>query len=127
MTSREAFKIGFLKRCAEDGLTLAQTKAAADKAAELLEAYPGKPVKQALLDSAFSVGLPVALGAPLVLGGGLGYALGRMTDIDDKDVEEAKTQELIDEYTRQTSLLGAARNRSSMADRLARLKARRTP
>jgi hypothetical protein len=103
MTDREAFKIGFLGRCIEDGLTLPQIEAAVktalDKAAilgKLLDVGAG--VGKSLLSKL----LPLAIVAPPIVGGLGGYGLAKATDIHDTDVAEIKDRELMDEYKRQT-------------------------
>lgn len=86
-TAKDAFKVGFLTRCAEEGLTgpgidarLAQLEKHAD-----------------VLDSAafLTVGLPIGLGA---LGGGaLGYGAAKMTEPVVSDAA-IKAQELAHAY-----------------------------
>lgn len=103
LTPREAFKVGFLARCAEEGLSpdqiAARVKFAADKFAGLMDAAAG------LGKSVVGTGLPLALLAPVALGGMAGYGLSRATDIDDTDVAEIKNQELLDSYAQETARL----------------------
>ena len=107
LTPREAFKVGFLARCAEEGLSADQiadrVKFALDKFAGLLDTVTGSASN--LGSAALSTGLPLALLAPVALGGIAGYGLSRATDIDDTDVDEIKNQELLDTYAQQTAKL----------------------
>jgi hypothetical protein len=113
LTAQQAFKFGFLARCAADGLTPAQTVKAAQAAREVLEkrAFLGSLVDKGLDlakgvgGGAVSYGVPLALAAPPVLGGLAGYGLARATDIDDTEIADIKDRELIDEYTRQADRL----------------------
>lgn len=103
LTSREAFKVGFLARCAEEGLSADQiadrVKAAGDKFASFLGGLGSAA------GSVLSTGIPLALAAPIALGGVAGYGLSRATDIDDTDVDEIKNNELLDTYSAETAKL----------------------
>lgn len=114
LTPREAFKYGFLGRCVEEGMSLPeahqQVKLAIDKMAGLsfmIEKPMGAGVDavKGLGKAVWSAGIPAALAIPPVLGGLAGYGLARATDINDKDEKEVKSDELKDEYARQTELL----------------------
>lgn len=106
MTEREAFKFGFLLRCAEEGLdeaaTAGRVKAAADKAAEGVWDV-AKDVGGTLgggAHSAWNLGthLYPLVGALSLLGGaGLGYMGGRMAD-PGYDADDVRRQELIAAY-----------------------------
>lgn len=118
LTPREAFKAGFLTRCASDGMTPEQMLGAVKLAAEMFEkrAVVGTVVGQGidaakgLAGGLLRMGVPLAIAAPPILGGLGGYALAKATDIDDTDVEAIKNRELVDEYERQTE--GLARRRA---------------
>lgn len=103
LDARDAFKVGFLARCAEEGLSgdqiAGRVKAAGDKFASLLSGLGSAA------GSALSTGIPLALAAPIVLGGAAGYGLSRATDIDDTDVAEIKGNELLDTYAAETAKL----------------------
>lgn len=114
MTDREAFKVGFISRCLEAGLTLEQVPGLAKQAADKLASLAGllgtglsKTVDlgAGLGNAALGYGLPLALAAPPLLGGMAGYGLAKATDIDDTDIAEIKDRELLDEYKRQTQQL----------------------
>lgn len=112
MLPQEAFKLGFIARCVEEGLTPEQTQALAKRANDLL-------VKQAgiidsvgsgigsgigsVLNGVSSLGLPLmgaALAAPPAIGAAAAYLKNKATDVDGVEVEEAKKRELIDTYNR---------------------------
>jgi hypothetical protein len=117
MTPREAFKIGFMSRCVEDGLSLDQAQERVKHAEDLLEktagvvgdfaSIPGKMLDLAkpVLSSGLGYGIPALAAAPPVLGGIAGYTLGTMGDVDETDVDEIKQRELIAELKRQTARL----------------------
>jgi len=110
LNAREAFKVAFLARCVEDGLTpdqmLDRVKEAQEKFAFIGQAL-GKvmDVGKGVVDAGIGWGVPIALAAPPALGALAGAALAKGTDIDDRDVADIKDQEVIDEYRRQSSLL----------------------
>lgn len=106
LTPQESFKVGFLARCAHEGLTPDQMLDRVKRAGDMLE-------KRSLFDSLVhgaggvakglaGYGIPMALAAPPILGGLGGYALAKATDVDDTDVDAIKNQELVDEYQRQS-------------------------
>jgi len=113
LNPQEAFKVGFLARCVQDGLSPEQMLYSVKQAAVLFEkkAFLGN-----LLGSAASTvggaaqglagyAIPAALIAPPVLGGLAGYGLAKATDIDDTDVDDIKNRELLQEYRRQAEKL----------------------
>lgn len=120
LTDREAFKVGFLKACADKGLDMAETHEvvkealAAVKEADL-QAILTKPY-EATIDVAANAGKTIGnaglwagMVGPAVLGGLAGAGAASATDIDDTDVKVIKKQEIIDEYRRQIELLRARR------------------
>jgi hypothetical protein len=121
MTTEEAFRLGYLERCLADGLTPEQIAGSIKVAVDLLEkrAVLGAMfnaagnVASSLGSKAVGLGVPLALAAPPVVGGLLGYAAAKGTDWDDTDVQEVKNQELVEEYRRQVERMQqerAARN-----------------
>ena len=110
MTAAEAFRLGFFERCAAAGMDPDTMLRTIEKAAALLETYD--PTKHAALQDipaqlASSVagwGIPVALGAPWLVGGMAGYGAGRLMDISDREVDELKHRRLMAEYARQQEL-----------------------
>lgn len=106
MNKSQAFKLGFLSRCVEEGLTVEQTRAlvkvGVEKVALVKEIVSGL---SNLGQTALGMGVPIALAAPPILGGVAGYAAGKLSDVDDTDAAEIKKQELISEYKRQAERL----------------------
>lgn len=105
MTSKEAFVVGFIHRCLEDGLSLADTRERVKQAEDVLGGLLSRLEKRALVGdvtraatSVFNTALPLALMAPPLVGGLAGYAGARLTDVDDTDVGDIKQQELVDTY-----------------------------
>lgn len=129
LSARDAFKVGFLARCAAEGIRTEEigplVKQAEEKLAGVLGALgagasriggKGLALGGAALSGLAGWGVPLALLAPPAAGAAAGYGLARMTDIDDTDVNEIKDQELLEEYRRQTEAL----NRESAMRRFAR-------
>ncbi len=121
MNSTEAFKIGFLSRCVEEGLSEEKTAELVEKGAGVLEDIGGiwqeegedKPEKSAGVASAIGKFLaesgPKAVMAGLaagpLLGAGGAYLYNKATDVDATDVEEIKKKELADQYQRMSEQL----------------------
>src|SRR5687767_11511103 len=112
LTPREAFKVGFLRRCADAGMTAEETHYSVKQATAMLKSGIAnellmKPYQTTLdvaggtAKSLGNLGIWGALIGPAAVGGAAGYGLSRLTDIDDTDVDAIKTRELIDEYHRQ--------------------------
>lgn len=94
MTDREAFKFGFLMRCADEGLSPAQTQERiklANLGSQLMGAAVGLPAVAAV----GGLGLAAAGGA------GAGHLMAKATE-PEMDAEDAKLQELIAAYRQQT-------------------------
>lgn len=105
MDSKEAFKIGFLSRCVEEGLSQEKTAELAEKAAALVKSAG---VVRDIADVVKGMGLPaVALAAtvPVAAGGGAAYLYNKATDVDGEEVEEIKQKELAEEYARMADQL----------------------
>lgn len=114
LTPQEAFKVGFLARCASDGLSAEQIARSCKVAADLMRkqaifgaetagAIAGKGMEA--LGGLAHYGIPAALIAPPVLGGLAGYGLAKATDVDDTDVEDIKNQEVMKELRLQADKL----------------------
>lgn len=105
MQPREAFKIGFLARCVEEGLSPEETHARAKTAADCFAKQAGL---KDTVDAVKGVGVPLALlaaGAPILTGGGAAYFVNKATDTDATDVQEIKDKELADTYRRMADQL----------------------
>jgi hypothetical protein len=116
MTPQEAFKLGFLARCVEGGLSDEQTNALAKRAADLVgeqEKSADAPdlAGKALGGVAEATGkafwplVGLAASAPPALGGLAAYFKNQATDINEDDVESVKKQELIAQYRRMADQL----------------------
>ena len=111
VTAKEAFRLGFLARCAEEGLTgehlSARIKSAAEKQSWIIPALGlgatalgGLAIARGgIKDITNSAGLLAGLipAGGLLAGAGLGYGAAKMTEpnITDNDI---KAQELADTY-----------------------------
>lgn len=118
MQPHEAFKLGFLARCVEEGFSPEQTNAMAKKAEDLMTKvgfldFIQNPIKattdtgKSLVDLTYS-SLPLIAGAaaiPPALGGLSAYLVNKATDVGDKEIEEYKQRELIDTYQRMAKQL----------------------
>jgi hypothetical protein len=130
LTEEQAFKVGFLKHCAEAGLTMEETKQRVKLAIHQLHE------KQALLpliaglgggaawlgDKALSLGSALTpplisgltmagIAAPVLAGGLGGLALAKATGGGKEIVDDAKQDEIIGEYER---LADEARRRTRL-------------
>ena len=131
LSARDAFKVGFLARCAADGLSSAQITERVKLAFDLpglstLNTVIGKTMDagQGLGNFAVGWGAPAAALAPVAVGGMAGYGLAKATDIDDTDVADIKDQEVLNEYRRQTQHLlrqRAARDYAAQRKRTGRM------
>ena len=116
MTPQEAFKLGFLARCVEGGLSDEQTNALAKRAADLVgeqeksafTADAAGKVIGGVMEAGGKAVYPLAalaLATPPALGGLAAYFKNQATDIDEDDVESVKRQELIAQYRRMADQL----------------------
>jgi len=104
LTPQESFRLGFLLRCAEEGLDIHQVEDRVKLAGHLKRAIvsPGGAVKDTISAAKLFLGLPLQLGAlglgTAALGGaGAGYGLAKFQN-QAVDPEEAKRQELVAAY-----------------------------
>lgn len=123
MTNEEAYKIGFLLRCAEEGLQPDQInqrikQAALQKTAQgkLLSWLGGgaNKVLGGLLGAIMSTGKYGLIAGPPLAGAAGGYMLAKGRD-DDFDPEEAKKRELIEEYHRALDQFNRSRRVQKLA------------
>jgi enoyl-CoA hydratase/carnithine racemase len=116
MTANEAFKLGFLTRCVEEGMTPEQihtlTKRAFSSVTQNVTDAAKAPFD--ISASALSTGqkalpyLAAAMAIPPSVGGLMAYLKNHATDRGDDLVEEAKQQELTDTYQRMAEQLQRA-------------------
>jgi hypothetical protein len=94
-SAKEAFKVGFLTRCAEEGLV---GDALAARLARVVE-FNEKTADISLTDIATAAGLGAAvpIGAAALGGGALGYGAAKLT-APTLDENELKAQEIINTY-----------------------------
>ena len=120
LTKKQAFKVGFLRKCANAGMTPQETHEVVKEALVTVKeaAIPdiiSKPIGY-VADLARDVTKPIAGGlgtaglaalllGPPAIGGSLGWLASKAGDIDDTDVDTVKKREIIDEYRRQTERL----------------------
>ena len=104
MTAEESFRLGFLSRCLESGMTPAEVEECVEKVATALDLALGKSA--GLIDTAGNLAgqganyaLIGAAGIPLALGAGAGYLAGLARN-KPVDVDTIHKQELIREYRR---------------------------
>jgi len=143
LSNREAFKFGFLLRCADENLSPEDTAQRIKSAAEHFS-WDGRPVvtaqvveqvlqaweKNAWFGDALAkvrdTGL-LGLGGAAALGAGGGYALANAVDSDKPDADQIKQQELLAAYQQQTQrirrLMAARSYRPNKAPRKPRLVA----
>ena len=112
MRPNEAFKIGFLARCVEAGLSTAETRQLAKQANACFTksgfASTLGGLGKLTSDVVGSVGVPAltaAAIAPPALGGMAAYLYNKATDADANDVKEIKKKELIQTYRRMADQL----------------------
>jgi hypothetical protein len=101
MLPQEAFKVGFMLRCADEGLSPAEAQERIQKAAACME----KQSIQALtsgLQGLGDLGLAGAIGAPVGLGVLGGYLLNkaRESEVDEDDVRRDELIQELKHWTR---------------------------
>lgn len=115
MTPRQQFKAAFISRCIDSGITDPSEMLNLVKSAVLgMDAAAGKVVDAG--KSLAGYGTALALVAPPVIGAAGGALAARATDLPPEAMDQAKQQETIDEYRRQSERLrreGALRRYSA--------------
>jgi len=125
MTPREAFKVGFMARCAENGMTQEQTltlvKQANEKLAQFkMEVNPvgaATSIGSGLVDFGLTKALPFLLAAPPIVGALGGYGAAKLTDTGDADPATIKRQELRDTYEHEAARLRRQQKLRALAQR----------
>lgn len=109
MDDRQHFKAAFIARCIDAGFTTPEQITALVKSAMEKQAIPvisqALDLGKSLISTGASWAVPLALAGPPLAGAAAGHLAAKATDVDDFDVDEAKRQEVIDEYRRQTARL----------------------
>ncbi len=110
MRPNEAFKLGFLTRCVEEGLSPEDTVKLVKSASDCFNKESG--IVSDTIGTAGkvigSLGTPALIGAaalPPALGGLAAYFHNKATDTDAEEVEEVKKKELIQTYQRMADQL----------------------
>jgi hypothetical protein len=126
LTPRQSFKAGFLRRCANEGLTVEESHERVKQANDVIKSagiqdFLTKPyntlwdviggVGKEVGTTAKNLALLAAVGIPLAGGYGAGRGAAKLTDIGEEDIEEAKKKELIREYKLQAAKI-RSRNRT---------------
>jgi len=106
LTPEQAFKVGFLLRCADEGLTQ-------DEINQRVKTAAAMPLmtKSAIIDRIISAVPPLLTGTgilaaslgtalPVLGGAGAGYTAAKLTSDTKDDVEQAKQDEITGEYYR---------------------------
>lgn len=120
LTPEEAFKVGFLLRCADEGLTPDETAERVKRASAMEKAaFPFVTPLVTALGSGVASGITslpgkalgvagavlpaaaiAATATPALAGAGAGYLAARATSSDNDDLEQAKQDEIEGEYYR---------------------------
>jgi hypothetical protein len=126
LTPRESFKVGFLRRCANEGLTTQESHERVKQANDLIkdakiQDFLMKPyntvwdivggVGKEVGTTAKNLAVLAALGIPIAGGYGAGRAAAKITDVGEEDIDAAKKKELIREYKIQAAKV-RSRNRT---------------
>jgi len=119
LTQREAFKVAFLHKCAELGLTLEETHQVVKRAGVVSDAtgtvrdFVGNATKAILSGTVGGAKYLVggALVAPPLLGYIGGHLLAKGSDLTDEDAAEAKQRQLAAEYRRLANDLNSRQKR----------------
>lgn len=93
MTAKEAFRLGFLARLAERGVSVQQFE---KKAVLGLEEFVNSAGK--LVDSATPLALATVVGIPATMGLLTGWAHAGVDDVTEEDIDRIKQQDFIDTY-----------------------------
>jgi hypothetical protein len=119
MDSKEAFKLGFLSRCVEEGLPPAKINSMVKQADYLIKAgilslfspvEAGKMAGKATGAAAKNLAIPLiglTLAAPPTAGALSAYLINKATDEDDLNIADLRNMELANEYANMTARLNA--------------------
>lgn len=93
MTEREAFRVGFLKSCADRGMSIAETQAL------VKTAFSWGDLVGTSAGAAAALGIVAPVGVGLAGGALVGGAVGQS---DARDADELKDREMIDAFRRES-------------------------
>jgi len=99
LTDDQMFKVGFLLRCADEGLSDQETTARMEAAARFVGLVEKQARPTGILDALKSLGF-WGLGLSALGGGAVGYGMGSLAD-QPATPEDVKRQELIAAYQQQ--------------------------
>ena len=109
---QEQFKVAFLEKCAEDGLTALEILERVKQAQDMVKRGFISKLLAGLGGAASGAGgvlanyaIPAALAAPPVIGGLIGHRLAKAPEPTDRSVEDLQHEELLHEYEKQTERL----------------------
>lgn len=115
LSPRDQFKVAFLEKCAEEGLTpdeiLEKVKTAQSRVkqaeTDILKtlATLGSSALTGVGDAIQNIGIPAALMAPPIAGALGGRALAKLQEPTDDNVKDIQHEELMHEYRRQIKQL----------------------
>lgn len=104
LSPEQAFKVGFLLRCVEEGLNEEQISDRIERGLTikkaLLEHIPGYETLKSLGTNVLDAGLTAAVGVPVGIGALGGAAAAKATTNNAMNVDTLKQEELIDTYNR---------------------------
>ena len=119
LNDREAFKAGFLKRCADEGLSAAESIDLVKQANSEMEKMSSlsKIIAKLMVpftpiyEKGLNLGLGAALLGPPAAGVAGSYLYSRATDSDDTDEDTARKKELAEAYRDQAAKIVESRRR----------------
>jgi hypothetical protein len=114
MTPKEAFKIGFLEKCAADGLTPEETLLRIQHAKFMIKSASVGDAVGNFVGNISSAALPLILLGPPLAGVAGGAMLAKSPD-DTYDKEEARKREIIAEYQRAVARMQALQQKQQAA------------
>jgi hypothetical protein len=133
LSAKQNFRLGFLQKCADAGMTAAEATQLAERATQILRMHKAASTGGAssaapsaltlaglgsmLFDNPVTAGvgelsrtmggyaIPAAMAAPPVIGALTGHLLARSTDVDDETIKAIRKREMISEIRRNRQLL----------------------
>lgn len=102
LDDRTAFKVAFLAKCAQAGLSMEEIEVKVAGLTDLITEPYKALVSGAknLASTSGTLGAATLLAGPPIAGAALGYGAAKLTDLNDENPDETKIHELISEYNR---------------------------